>query len=401
MNRRERFLVFDDYFFSFGESGIAKLWTKFWSIASSNSLFQERGIKPYLLDRSGRLTNYFNDGEPFWKSPDSFSALRQDTRTITMVMQRLGENSSFLSSYYTFPLFFPSYLLTYDLIPEVLFPTDGSPGWMRRRLAVQAASSFACISENTKSDLVSHYPSVSEVRSASVIYPGVDPDRFFRCSGGACNCDVPEPWLSAVVDPDIPFLLYTGGGASYKNFDLFLDAIDLMKSVPPRIVITALEFRQDVVERFALKGIAVFFVSPGESAYAYLIRHCLFLAYPTKYEGFGLPVAEALASGRHVVLSTGSSLDEFDSPLLRRFDGNSSEDLAAAMDEVLLKALLRADRHAPVSPEETPSDTVRDWSNFALEMADWLAIPASLSAGASGRHLLIERYLDEVVYLPN
>ena len=59
------------------------------------------------------------------------------------------------------------------------------------------------------------------------------------------------------------------------------------------------------------------------------------LVYPSRYEGFGLPVAQALAAGVPVITSNCSSLPEVTGDAGLLVDGDSEEELTDAMERVI------------------------------------------------------------------
>jgi glycosyltransferase involved in cell wall biosynthesis len=134
---------------------------------------------------------------------------------------------------------------------------------------------------------------------------------------GAC-IGTSEPqrptWL-----PDRPFLFTIGDITPKKNFHVL---VDFLSRVPGRLLIIAgrkghayaaeieqLARERGLTDRVLLPGT----ISDGERAWLY--QHCEALVFPSKTEGFGLPVIEAMTAGRPVFCSHATSLPEVAGPL--------------------------------------------------------------------------------------
>jgi glycosyltransferase involved in cell wall biosynthesis len=75
---------------------------------------------------------------------------------------------------------------------------------------------------------------------------------------------------------------------------------------------------------------------------ASLLQHASLFAFPSLYEGFGLPLLDAQNAGVPVVSSTAAALPEIAGDAALLFDPHSVEDIAAALKRGLLDADLRA-----------------------------------------------------------
>ncbi len=80
----------------------------------------------------------------------------------------------FTSTYYTTALTTPQILMVYDMIPEVMGFDLTARVWKEKRLALSYACYFACISKNTRDDLLNFFPGIDPSR-AVVAYCEVDP----------------------------------------------------------------------------------------------------------------------------------------------------------------------------------------------------------------------------------
>jgi glycosyltransferase involved in cell wall biosynthesis len=126
---------------------------------------------------------------------------------------------------------------------------------------------------------------------------------------------------------------------------------------------SALALEQDV--RF------VGWIPPADLEGLYRVASCF--VFPSLYEGFGLPVLEAMVRGVPVACSGRSSLAEVAGDAARLFDPEDPGDIAAAVSEVLNDERLRArlvaagrGQAARFSWEETARDTLASYDR-ALE----------------------------------
>jgi glycosyltransferase involved in cell wall biosynthesis len=152
-----------------------------------------------------------------------------------------------------------------------------------------------------------------------VAYPGIDPR--FRPDGE--RADLGGPYLLAVstLEPR-------------KNLPALVGAFALLRRRRPELTLAIAglggwEERPLEAEGVRLLG----FVSDEELARLY--RGAAAFAYPSRFEGFGIPVVEALASGTPAVVSSHPSLDEASGDAALRADPDDPEAFADALDQAL------------------------------------------------------------------
>lgn len=212
----------------------------------------------------------------------------------------------------------------YDMIPELLpeFFPHGNPH-LDKRAYVEAADLIFCISESTKRDLLRIY---GDQRAPIVVTPlGVDP--LFSPN---------RPSLAVLRSP---YVLYVGTRTGYKDFAVLTRAFAKSSLPADDAVLVAVgggafspeewsEFRrlgiEDRVEQLVL--------ADDELASAYANALCF--VYPSRYEGFGLPTLEAMASGCPTILARSSSHPEVGGDAAAYFAPEDVGALATALDRI-------------------------------------------------------------------
>jgi glycosyltransferase involved in cell wall biosynthesis len=125
------------------------------------------------------------------------------------------------------------------------------------------------------------------------------------------------------------FLLYPALGWPHKNHRRLFEAFSILRSRRPglELVLTGYEAPTPPGVR------ALGRVSPAELVDLY--RSAAALVFPSLYEGFGQPPLEAMACGCPVACSNAASLPEVVGAAARLFDPTSTEEIVAAVEEVL------------------------------------------------------------------
>jgi glycosyltransferase involved in cell wall biosynthesis len=207
----------------------------------------------------------------------------------------------------------PTVVTCHDLMPLVL---EGHyqgrfEGWMDRILLKQSldgmarATHITAISQNTASDL-ERLLGIDPLK-LSVVPNMVGPS--YRPLALA------EDWLADRGGrlPEAPRVLSVGHTRPYKNIETLLRAmaqpglrhVHLVRCGAP---LTGEQRR--LVNRLHLDGRVIELGHQQPAALARLYSACTLLAQPSRYEGFGLPVLEAMACGLPVVCSDGGALPE-------------------------------------------------------------------------------------------
>ncbi len=228
----------------------------------------------------------------------------------------------FHSSYYRLPDDdrIPSVVTVHDFAYERL--RHGPALWIHRSQkwrAIRAAKVVICVSQATADDL-QEFVGLRSDQSLKVIHNGVS-DVF-----------TPNP----TVKVNRKQLLFVGMRAGYKNFRLALEALALSPTMNLLCVgggpLRAHElsgFPSEVTSRVSHRG----FVTNDELATLY--RESLCLLYPSSFEGFGIPVVEAMRCGCPVVgLAACKAVVEVAGDALCRVDEADPVSLATAIQSL-------------------------------------------------------------------
>jgi glycosyltransferase involved in cell wall biosynthesis len=206
------------------------------------------------------------------------------------------------------------------------------------RLSARRARRVIAVSESTKRDLVKWYG--LPAAKIDVVYNGVD--TSFQ--------PVPTDQVNAFRSREgLPerFILFVGTLEPRKNVARLIEAYArLPKGRPPLVLVGSKGWLYDEifarVEALSLQGDVRFAGYVPVEALPYWYNAAELFAYPSLYEGFGLPALEAMACGTPVVTSTASSLPEVVGDAARLVDPGDVDALASAMEQVLADRDLRA-----------------------------------------------------------
>ncbi len=231
--------------------------------------------------------------------------------------------------------------LSFELYPE--FFTFKKRLWHKltnpKRLCQQADKIIA-ISQNTKNDLVNLYQIPTE--KIEVIYPGIS-DVFFQPINEAEKIRVRDKYC---LPKD--YIFYLGNLEPRKNLESLILALEKIKDRDIHLVIAGGQaWKYKNIYNIWQKSLAkkrIKFLGYIDSANrAALYSLAKIFVYPSIYEGFGLPVVEAMACGTPVISSFSSSLPEAvgDSGLM--VDPNNFNDLAQVINQLLTDQKLTQD----------------------------------------------------------
>jgi glycosyltransferase involved in cell wall biosynthesis len=218
------------------------------------------------------------------------------------------------------------YDMTYELFPDKFFPND--PAILEKHESISRADAIVAISASTKNDLV---------RLLSVP-PGKISVVYLANSLKAIPREKPPM--------DRPYILYVGQRVPHKNFPVLLNAYCRSPRIHREFCLVCFggdPFTDEEKKVLADHGLLdrARHCAGSDELLAACYAGASLLAYPSLYEGFGLPLLEAMHYGCPVVSSNAGSLPEIGGKAGIYFEPNSADELAAAMERVLFDAAVR------------------------------------------------------------
>ena len=235
-----------------------------------------------------------------------------------------GDYDLFIPTYYN-PYFLdfinqkPFVLTVYDMIheifPECFNKNDKTSVW--KKILIEKATKIIAVSSNTKNDIIKYFPAINPDK-IHVIYHGYSA----------------LPLSKATIKLPKKYILFVGNRAHYKNFLFFVKAIaPLLKKDKELFVFCAggAAFNEEELRLFEMLEITNQMIQYRfqDIELAQIYNKALCFVFPSLYEGFGIPVLEAMANECPTILAYHSSFPEVASDAGIYFDLNSYKDLEA------------------------------------------------------------------------
>ncbi|TNB48473.1 glycosyltransferase family 4 protein [Martelella lutilitoris] len=302
-------LLVDGVFFQVADTGIARVWR---ALLPRLAAFPEFDIT--VLDR-GRCP--LISGITYVDFPShTFTSTAADSLLIQEFAEKYKADV-FVSTYFTTPTRVPTVLIVHDMIPEVFDFDLSQRGWQEKETAICFAQYYLCVSNNTRRDLLRLYPEISPER-VSVAHCGVDSDVFYERSRQDIlrfrdKYEIAENYCILVGSREQIH--------GYKNAGLLFEALKEEGRTPggssiesfPALQILCVGGEPEIQPHFAAglrAGITAKRLELSDDELACAYSGARALVYPSLYEGFGLPVVEAMSCGCPVITTPHGSLEE-------------------------------------------------------------------------------------------
>jgi glycosyltransferase involved in cell wall biosynthesis len=210
--------------------------------------------------------------------------------------------------------------------------------------AARKASRILTVSEASKRDIL-HFFDVPPDK-IEVVYNAIDERFWNRPDEGEVGRVRERYQLNS------RFVLYVGNIKPHKNLVRLIKAFDLVRKEPGLEDVKLLIIGDEISKLPALRRAVHshklhkevrFLGYVRDETLAILYRLASAFAFPSLYEGFGLPALEAMASGTPVLTSNVSSLPEVAGDAAVLVDPHSVSDIAAGLVRILTDPVLAAD----------------------------------------------------------
>ena len=224
----------------------------------------------------------------------------------------------------------PQIVTIHDLLP--LYDPDFMPRWkiyyrkILPKILKNHCRKIICVSEFTKFELLKYYPEVS-ANQIKVIYPGFNPLRF-RINKGLSS-------LEKFGFSD--YFLMVGEGRPYKNLELVPKALSIHRgnsvlAICGRIPADEMKRIQNIANEAGVGERLRWLGYVSDQDLGLLYANSKAFIFPSRYEGFGLPLLEAMSFGTPILCSKVTSLPEVGERVPIYFDPSDPMDLSQKMD---------------------------------------------------------------------
>ncbi len=216
--------------------------------------------------------------------------------------------------------------LAYKFFPNEFLSSDLYKLNKWTEYSVKKASKVVCVSEHTRKDLLKFYPEVTN--KTSVVLNGYRSQKSIRSIKSAANTKT-------------PYVLFVGTIQPRKNITTLIESFEKFVETHPDFELKIVgkkgwiytETLSRIESSSASKQIKYFGFVP-EAELATLYQNAYATVLPSLYEGFGLPVLEAMSHGSPVIASNTSSLPEVGGDAVLYCNPDDSKTIVDALEKL-------------------------------------------------------------------
>ncbi len=230
--------------------------------------------------------------------------------------------------------------LIFRVYAETYAPLDRTIYNIKAAYSCKHADKIVAISKHTKKDIVKYYH--TDPDKIEVIYQSCDPLYYMESekdemAGLRKQYHIPDEYILSV-----------GTVEERKNLGMLIEAYKYLPSemkIPIVAVGRGGKYKKEILSRIQHEKMEryVIWIEDLKETYQLksLYKHASIFIYPSVYEGFGLPVVEALLCKTPVITSHVSSLPEAGGPGSLYVDPYNPEELAFSIEKILNSSGLR------------------------------------------------------------
>jgi len=252
-------------------------------------------------------------------------------------------------------------ITVYDMIPERFHELPGRDESIRiKKESIKRADHIICISNRTKDDLLE--------------FVDIQPSKV-------STIHLASSFAATKLSPRIknvkPYILYVGQRRFYKNVKVFLTAYASSERINrdfDLVCFGAGSIKADEYKIMRMHNIPnekIIHVAGNDEVLKNLYRNASLFAFPSLYEGFGIPILEAMSQNCPVVCSNASCFPEIAGSAALYFNPEEPEDIAVAMEKVLYSEQLTEEliergkeRVSNFSWDKTAQETINVYNNL-------------------------------------
>lgn len=282
-----------------------------------------------------------------------------------------GENYDLIHLTYCVPYIWPLFvnwkktkcvITVHDMIHELV--THKKRFIKAQKKWIGRADGIVCVSEQTKKDMLNIYPEFKN-KNIEVIYHG---NGFFQSIDD--NKDVNNHIGTS------QYILYVGTRSGYKNFEIVIKALSLWINCEDSknigdvklLCVGGGAFSLEELKMQEEYGIRqkVVYKECRDQELVKLYSNAKFLVFPSKYEGFGLPIVEAFSSRCPIILADQGCFREIAGDAALYFEADNAEMLLAKMKELF-------DENKRIELIEKGQEQLKnyDWDKSAMKLTDF------------------------------
>jgi glycosyltransferase involved in cell wall biosynthesis len=235
----------------------------------------------------------------------------------------------------------------------------------------EKAAKILAVSEYTKQDIISTYN--IEANKIEVVYNGFESSQWSLVNGQS-NTEINLSTIDYRLSTRKPYFIFVGAVHPRKNVLGLLKAFEQFKtsySHAHQLVIVGRKAwmnkeLEDFYEKMQFKNEVIWIEKIERADLIQLMQQSFGLVYPSLFEGFGIPIIEAMNLGIPVICSNVSAMPEVAGNAALLVQPDNTIEIAAAMNELIMNDVLRNDLIAKGKIRATHFD----WNTSAEKVVD-------------------------------